>query len=101
MHNLPIPGSTASTPIKPLKRTPRKKSEIAYIEKGLIHQLMKRVRKTGFPFFPVLMTLAKSIFTIMGYIIKNRQMAMGIDTTGAPLTLILIPSSVFANPGAT
>ena len=53
---------------------------------GLMHQLTNRVKNTGFPLLPALMTSPKSIFTIMGYIMKNRQMAMGMDTTGAPLT---------------
>ena len=37
---------------------------------------------------------------MMGYIMENRQTAIGMDTTGAPLTKIDIPSRVFASPGA-
>ena len=54
--------------------------------KGLMAQLTKSVRKTGFPLFPALMTSAKSIFTMMGYIMKKRQTAMGMETTGASPT---------------
>ena len=93
--------SIASGPIIPRKRTPRNRIAIPYMVKGLIHQFIKRVRNTGFPLFPALMTDPKSIFTIMGYIIKNRHIAMGIEITGAPLTLIAIPSSVLARSGAT
>ena len=37
---------------------------------------------------------------MIGYIIKNRQTAMGMDTTGAPFTKIDAPSSISAKPGA-
>ena len=36
----------------------------------------------------------------MGYIMQNRHMAMGMETTGAPLTEIARPSSASAKPGA-
>jgi len=48
--------------------------------KGLITQLIPKVMATGLGVFAVLTTSAKSIFTIIGYIIKNRQIAMEIDT---------------------
>jgi hypothetical protein len=54
--------------------------------KGLTAQLMNRVRNTGLPLLPALITSPKSIFTMMGYIMKKRQTAMGMETTGAPLT---------------
>ncbi len=54
--------------------------------KGLIAQLTKRVRPTGLAFFPALRTSAKSIFTMIGYIMKKRHTAMGIETTGASAT---------------
>jgi|GEM_PF-5579966 len=73
---------------------------MAYIVKGLIAQLTNRVRKTGLPDLPALTTSAKSIFTMMGYIMKKRQMAMGIETTGAPLTKMDRPSRVRARFGA-
>jgi hypothetical protein len=73
---------------------------MANIVKGLIAQLINSVSHTGLPLLPARMTEAKSIFTMMGYIIKNRQMAMGMDTTGAPLTKMDMPSRVFAKPGA-
>ena len=38
---------------------------------------------------------------MMGYIMKNRQTAIGIDTTGAPLTEIAMPSRVRARLGAS
>jgi hypothetical protein len=38
---------------------------------------------------------------MIGYIIKNKQTAIGIETTGAPLTYIAIESSFVAKPGAT
>ena len=78
--------STASLPMSPRKSTPRNTSAIAYIVKGLTAQLTKSVSPTGFTFFPAFNTSAKSIFTMMGYIMKNRQTAMGIETTGAPPT---------------
>jgi hypothetical protein len=37
---------------------------------------------------------------MMGYIIKNRQMAMGMDTTGDSFTYMARPSKNFAVPGA-
>jgi hypothetical protein len=57
-----------------------KNEAITYMVKGLIAQLMKRVRATGFGVFAALTTRAKSIFTMMGYIMKKRQMAMGRET---------------------
>ena len=63
-------------------------------------QLINSVKKTGFPLLPALMTSPKSILTMIGYIMKNRQMAIGMETTGAPLTEIDILSSVFAKLGA-
>ena len=48
--------------------------------KGFISQLMARVIRTGFGVFPAFTTSLKSIFTIMGYIMKKRQMAIGMDT---------------------
>mgnify|MGYP006293373393 CR=1 FL=1 len=68
---------------------------------GLIAQLITSVRVTGFTLLPALTTSAKSILTMMGYIMKNRQTAIGIETTGAPFTEIAIPSSAFARPGAS
>jgi len=55
---------------------------MAYIVKGLIAQLTNSVRPTGLALLPALRTSAKSILTMMGYIMKNRQIAIGIDTTG-------------------
>ena len=57
-----------------------------YMVNGLTAQLTNRVKNTGLPLLPALTTSPKSILTMMGYIMKNRQMAMGMDTTGAPLT---------------
>ncbi|MCK7508489.1 MAG: hypothetical protein MZV70_33515 [Desulfobacterales bacterium] len=71
-----------------------------YIVKGFTHQLMKSVRRTGLPLLPARTTLPKSIFTIMGYIIMNRQIAMGMETTGAPPTVIDMESRVLAKVGA-
>jgi hypothetical protein len=68
--------------------------------KGLTAQLINSVRNTGLPLLPALMTSPKSIFTMMGYIMKKRQTAMGMETTGAPLTVIAMPSNVWATPGA-
>ena len=48
--------------------------------KGLIAQLMKRVSRTGLGVFADLRTCEKSIFTMIGYIMKNKQTAIGIDT---------------------
>jgi len=46
---------------------------------GFIAQLMNNVKATGLGVFAALTTSEKSIFTIIGYIIKNRQIAMGMD----------------------
>ncbi|MBA7629551.1 hypothetical protein ES703_37050 [subsurface metagenome] len=73
-------------PIKLLKTIPKNKNAIVYIVKGLIAQLAKSVRATGFGVLPARMTRPKSIFTIMGYIIKKRHIAIGIETTGASPT---------------
>jgi len=50
------------------------------MEKGFMAQLINKVRNTGLGAFPVFTTWEKSILTIMGYIIKKRQMAMGRET---------------------
>ncbi len=60
--------------------------------KGLTAQLTKSVRPTGLAFFPALRTSAKSIFTMMGYIMKKRHTAMGMETTGASSTYMASPS---------
>ena len=74
--------------------------EIPYIVKGLTAQLIKRVSRTGLVFCPALSTSAKSIFTMMGYIIKKRQTATGMETTGAPPTDNVKPSRYETSPGA-
>jgi len=51
--------------------------------KGFIAQFANKVNPTGFIDFPAFTTSPKSIFTIIGYIIKNKQIAIGIETTGA------------------
>jgi len=38
---------------------------------------------------------------MMGYIMKKRQTAIGMEMTGAPFTDIARPSSVFATDGAS
>ena len=48
--------------------------------KGLMAQLTKRVRATGFGVFPASITFLKSIWSMMGYIMKKRQIAIGMDT---------------------
>ena len=53
---------------------------IKNIVNGLIAQLIMSVIATGLGVFAAFSTFAKSIFTIIGYIIKNRQIAMGMDT---------------------
>jgi len=50
------------------------------IVNGLIAQFMISVRRTGLGLFPAFITSEKSIFTMMGYIMKKRQIAMGIET---------------------
>ena len=67
---------------------------------GLMHQLTNRVKNIGLPLLPALTISPKSILTMMGYIMKNKQMAMGMDTTGAPLTKMASPSRYWATPGA-
>jgi len=86
--------------MNPLNRKPRKNNAIAYIVNGFTAQLTNNVKPTGFGDFPALITSAKSILTIIGYIIKNRHIAIGIDTTGAPLTDIAMLSRAFASSGA-
>jgi hypothetical protein len=73
---------------------------MANIVKGLMHQLTMRVRRTGRALLPAATTSAKSIFTMIGYIMKNRQIAIGMDTTGAPPTSRVMPSRERARPGA-
>jgi hypothetical protein len=68
------------------KSVPRKNRAMAYIVKGFTAQFTNRVSETGLTLLPALTTSAKSIFTMMGYIMKNRHRAMGIETTGAPST---------------
>jgi len=53
---------------------------------GLTAQFANNVRVTGFGVFPARITRPKSILTIIGYIIKKRHIAIGIETTGASLT---------------
>lgn len=48
--------------------------------KGLIAQFIKSVKITGLGVFADLSTWAKSILTMMGYIMKNKPTAIGIDT---------------------
>jgi hypothetical protein len=43
--------------------------------KGLIAQFINKVRKTGFGVFADFKTCEKSIFTMIGYIMKNKQTA--------------------------
>jgi len=74
---------------------------IPYMVNGFMTQLTKSVKNTGLPLLPALITSLKSILTMMGYIMKNKQTAMGIDTTGAPLTKMDRPSRYWATPGAT
>jgi Flp pilus assembly pilin Flp len=47
---------------------------------GLIAQFIARVIRTGLGVFADFNTWTKSIFTMMGYIMKNKQIAIGIDT---------------------
>ena len=48
--------------------------------KGLTAQLTNKVKPTGLMLFPAFRTSAKSIFTIIGYIIKKRHIAIGSET---------------------
>ena len=59
---------------------------MANMVKGLMPQFTTSVSSTGLGVRPARTTSAKSIFTMIGYIMKNRAMAIGIDTTGAPPT---------------
>ena len=65
---------------------PRKISEMAYMVNGLIPQFTTSVSATGLMLRPALSTSAKSIFTMIGYIIKNKHTAIGMETTGASPT---------------
>ena len=64
-------------------------------------QLINRVSPTGRTLFPARTTSAKSILTMMGYIMKNKQIAIGIETTGASPTYKESPSRKVAIPGTT
>jgi hypothetical protein len=59
---------------------------MAYMVKGFMAQFKKSVKATGLPLLPAFMASPKSIFTIIGYIMKKRHIAMGIDMTGASPT---------------
>ena len=59
---------------------PRKNWENATIVKGLINQFTTSVNTTGFGACAARFAWEKSIFTMMGYIMKNRQIAIGIET---------------------
>jgi len=74
---------------------------MAYMLKGLTAQLMNSVSPTGRTARPAFSTSPKSILTMIGYIMKNRHSAIGIETTGASSTWIAMPSSAFATPGAS
>ena len=74
---------------------------MAYMVNGLMAQFRMRVRPTGLTLLPALTTSPKSILTMMGYIIKKRQIAMGIETTGAPPTSTVRPSRNRATSGAS
>ena len=50
------------------------------IVNGLIAQLIKRVSPTALGVFATFNTSAKSTLTMIGYIIKNRHIAIGMDT---------------------
>jgi len=66
--------------------TPRENAVIAYIVNGVTARFTKSVSPTGLALRPVFTTSVKSILTMMWYITKKRQTAMGMETTGAPLT---------------
>ena len=72
--------------MNPRNRFPRKKLAMAYIVNGLMTQLMNRVSPTARSDFPAFSTSPKSIFTMMGYIMKNKHRAIGIEITGASST---------------
>ena len=84
-----------------MKNPPINNEEIANIVNGLIPQFTTNVNNTGLGLRPALTTAPKSIFTMIGYIMKNKQMAIGIETTGAPFTFNDKPSSHRASPGAS
>ncbi len=65
---------------------------------GLIAQLIKRVSPTGLGVFAAFNTSAKSILTMIGYIIKNKHMAIGMDTRYIEREFSLKASSGIASP---
>ena len=73
---------------------------MAYMVNGFTAQLTNSVNDTGLTLLPAFTTSAKSIFTMIGYIMKNRHSAIGIDTTGASFTWMARPSRKPASPGA-
>jgi hypothetical protein len=64
---------------KPLKTMVRNTMPRRAMVKGLIAQLAISVAAIGFGVFPALITAVKGICTIMGYIIKNKQIATGME----------------------
>jgi hypothetical protein len=73
---------------------------MAYMVNGFMAQFTKRVRPTGLAFLPAFRTSAKSILTMMGYIMKNRHTAIGMDTMGALPTYIARLSKYLDSSGA-
>ena len=65
--------------IKPLKTINKNRATIPYIVKGLISQFTIQVRNNPFGFLPTCFTLRKSTFIIIGYIITQIRIAIGID----------------------
>jgi hypothetical protein len=84
--------------INPLNRYPKKNEAIRNIVNGLIAQLINSVRATGLGVLATAKTFAKSIFTIIGYIIKNRHTAIGMDTSYMEKESSLTESSGAALP---
>ncbi|GAB4310935.1 MAG: hypothetical protein Kow0019_09130 [Methanobacteriaceae archaeon] len=64
----------------PGNRYPKKNHAIRNVENGAMIQLRKSVNPTGFGVLAAFRTWPKSIFTMIGYTMKNSAMAMGIDT---------------------
>src|SRR5690625_409056 len=70
----------SSGPKNGLNTTKKKKAEIANIVNGLINQLMVVVKINPLGFLVALTILLKSIFNIIGKIINQIKIAVGIDT---------------------
>ena len=70
----------SSGAMNPLNATKKNRLAMPYMENGLMSQLVTQVTNSPLGFFPTLRMLWKSTFSIIGYIITQIRIAMGMDT---------------------